>query len=71
MQACETQGTALAADLNAVKADAGLTADPLFKANMANIASSNTTSHYWTIQHSFTTMTNLSALRIQNAEFWD
>jgi len=46
MQACETQGTALAADLNAVKADAGLTADPLFKANMANIASSNTTSHY-------------------------
>ena len=36
MQACETQGTALAADLNsAVKADAGLT-DPLFKVNMAN-----------------------------------
>jgi hypothetical protein len=35
MQACETQGTTLAADLNAVKADAGLT-DPLFKVNMAN-----------------------------------
>ena len=35
MQACETQGTALAADLKAVKADAGLT-DPLFKVNMAN-----------------------------------
>jgi len=36
MQACETQGTALAADLNAVKADTGLT-DPLFRANMANM----------------------------------
>ena len=36
MQACETQGTALAADLSAVKADTGLT-DPLFRANMANM----------------------------------
>ena len=36
MQACETQGTALAADLNAVKADTGLTG-PLFIADMLAI----------------------------------
>lgn len=36
VQACEAQGTALAADLNAVKADAGFL-DPMYKANMANM----------------------------------